>query len=197
MNDPAPVLDYAPAPQKPSRRYILPAAFVLCCAIFGSFLQGLYFVPVFTAVGFLQVQPIPPTTVSTLLLPQGVAITQQRHAAAIPAAALTYLPVLKLNAAQISARELSAHLKVTPIPQSKLISVAYTDRNPRTAALVANTVMTNYATQNPTMIVLTAMRPTVPQGRWLYRLTGAAAGAFLGLALLALRRRSTIAQRAK
>jgi uncharacterized protein involved in exopolysaccharide biosynthesis len=186
-DEPINVLDYAPAPSKrPLSDRFVPVILVLATTVFGAFLQSRFQPLLYTSVGYLTVSaPSPPPAVARLVAQQAT------HVTALQALVPTLPTTLRRSAgAAVTPAHLAANLKITPIPSSRLIAVAFTSDSPTQAAAVVNTLMGSYTAQaSGIAIAVPGAVPSTSQRNLLYPLAGGFAGAIIGFILVALRHR--------
>jgi hypothetical protein len=181
------VLDYGrPAPPPPWQRWPAKVGFILICGMFGAVL-GRAQATSYTSIGFLMFNagPAPSSTSIT-------AATQAQHVAAIAAPANLAAAAAALNAAgtRVPSGSIAPALRVTAVPQSKLIAVAVTADDPKLATAIAAAVMNSYGAGNVNVgIAVPPALPDVPAHRALFLAAGFVLGAGVGVLIVALRQR--------
>ncbi len=183
-NQPLPVIEYAP-PLPPRRmlRWIGRGAVVLICAVAGALLGRAVAPQRFTAVAYVQV------TDTTTMNPQSVVALQQLHADGLTSTTtLNTASATMAGPRKLATAEMRMRVLAQPIPQSRLISLAYTDSDPSVAAAAAAAIVNAYCSGQAAAAIATM--PSVPMwGRYnrLFLMAGAVIGAVAGLLFILLR----------
>lgn len=182
---PTPVLDYAPPiPQSPLARLQKNVAWTAAFIVAGAILGYAIAPTTFTALGYFNLSTATPISPAAVVTAQNTEAARFLATAPAIAAAAHSSPTAPLTPADVT-----KHLRVKPIPESRLIQIAFDADDPKFAATVAQTMMTNYVTNNPALTIIAyPMTPTRPTVNNLYPLTGALTGLLLGLARIALRK---------
>jgi len=185
----AAVLDYAPpVPERSAARFARHAILVLVIASVFSAIGYVTQPTVFRASGYVAVNTATPNIdVMALVQSQQNHATGLRSPSNLATAAATLSPAV---AAPPTPADIARRLEVSIVPDSRLIGISYSDKDPTTAAALANAVMTTYLATNPqvAMVVPPAV-PTKPVRNSLFTSGGFAVGLLAGIALVAWRER--------
>jgi hypothetical protein len=186
------VLDYAPSPlTDPAARRLRGLMLVLGCMIGGAVIGWAVDPREFQATGYVHVAT---ETSATMFQPLSLSAVDQRQAAVASAmtapanlnAVAATLPLSLPPGATLTADDLAERLNVRPMPNSLLVVVTFTDRNPGTAAAVANAVMRGSLARG-VKIAAAATPPARRQRNGFFPAAGLAIGLLTGAFIVARR----------
>jgi capsular polysaccharide biosynthesis protein len=184
------VLDYAPSPlADPAVRRLRGLLVLLGCMIGGAVIGWAVDPREFQATGYVHVAT---ETSATMFQPLSLSAVDQRQAAVAAAmtapanlnAVVATLPLSLPPGATLTADDLTERLNVRPMPNSFLVAVTYTDRDPGTAAAVVNAVMRGGLARGMN-IAAAATPPARPQRNRFFPTAGLAVGLLVGMLIVA------------
>lgn len=181
-----PVLNYAPPiPPRPLVRVARHFVWTLCFILVGALLGHVIAPTTYTAVGFFNVDARRTESVYDRGIMQKSEIATILQWAPPVAAEAHYTANRPLTAADIA-----AHLRVSPVNEARLIEVAFDSDDRHVAYTVAQTIMSNYDAASPNVFIV-AYPSVRADYHYIYPITGAILGLLGALMRPLLKRRPT------